>query len=235
MFARLPEALEPLVFEVPPELVSHMDLLKQLGAGETASVARLVELLQVRMRMYADICCACSITNFTCASAFMSSSIAADPAAQDLIIAAATSRQAYAVQELGTSLQGCMLNVNGLHAVVCLLAGILRPTHASSFQSSGTHPDSPRESRPSMRLSSALCCMQELGTSLQGCALNVNELRAVVCLLAGISRPTDANSVRDLKRAQQRGQLVVPSASGTLAPLGACAHTHTAPGRLLVR
>lgn len=47
MFARLPEALEPLVFEVPPELIGHLDLLKQLGAGETASVARLVELLQV--------------------------------------------------------------------------------------------------------------------------------------------------------------------------------------------
>ena len=31
--------------------------------------------------------------------------------------------------------------------------------------------------------------MQELRTSLRGCSLNINELQAVVRLLAGISRP----------------------------------------------
>ena len=47
LFVRLSEDLTPLVFEIPTELVTHLDLLKQLGAGETATVARLIELLQV--------------------------------------------------------------------------------------------------------------------------------------------------------------------------------------------
>ena len=47
LFVRLSEDLAPLVFEIPTELVAHLDLLKQLGAGETATVSRLVELLQV--------------------------------------------------------------------------------------------------------------------------------------------------------------------------------------------
>ena len=62
LFARLPEALEPLVFEVPPELMSHLELLKQLGAGETASVARLVDLLQVHcqeLHSMSSTCCRC--------------------------------------------------------------------------------------------------------------------------------------------------------------------------------
>ena len=48
LFARLPEALEPLVFEIPAELMADLELLKQLGASETVSVARQIELLQVR-------------------------------------------------------------------------------------------------------------------------------------------------------------------------------------------
>ena len=47
LFVRLSEDLTPLVFEIPIELVAHLDLLKQLGAGETATVSRLIELLQV--------------------------------------------------------------------------------------------------------------------------------------------------------------------------------------------
>ena len=77
--------------------------------------------------------------------------------------------------------------------------------------------------------------MQALGSGLDSCALNVNELRAALRLLAAIAQPSDAQGLRDLQRALKRGQLLVPSASGELAPLGACAHMHTAPTRLLNR
>ena len=81
------------------------------------------------------------------------------------------------------------------------------------------------------------CCvlLQGLASSLAGCALNVNELRAALRLLAAIAQPSDAQGLWDLQKALRKGQLLVPSASGELAPLGSCAHMHTAPTRLLNR
>ena len=76
---------------------------------------------------------------------------------------------------------------------------------------------------------------QGLGSGLAGCPLNVNELRAALRLLAAIAQPSDAQGLRDLQRALKRGQLLVPSAPGELAPLGSCTHMHTAPTRLLNR
>ena len=77
--------------------------------------------------------------------------------------------------------------------------------------------------------------MQGVKDTIGSGRFNVNELLAMLRLLRYVCSHRDAELVRLGKRAQARGQVMVPDSDCCLVPTSACVHTHNCPPQLLAR